>query len=144
MNYITCTPLEAADICAGILEQNFKESGLAGFDFRLNRDTYEVISLQGTSFGIVALDDGLPVGLVSVFVGPDPHISSLVALNDTIFVLPEYRSRGVGGQLFARAEREAKSRGAVVFFWQVGVGSPLDRALQRRCAPDQVSYARRL
>lgn len=144
MKYLTCTPAETADLCASILEKNFLESGLKGFDFRLNRETYEALSIQGDSFGIVALDDGRPVGMVSVFVGPDPHISRLVALNDTIYVLPEYRPRGIGGQLFVRAEREAKARGAVVFFWQVGLNSPLDRALQRRGAPDQISYARRL
>lgn len=144
MEYRTCTPIETADLCAALLDQNFRESGLRGFDFCLNREAYEALSIQGDSFGIVALDDGRPVGMVSVFVGPDPHITRAVALNDTIFVLPEYRPRGIGGQLFVRAEREAKARGAVVFFWQVGIGSPLDQALQRRCAPDQVSYARRL
>ena len=144
MRYTTVTPIEAADLCAGILEQNFRESGLRGFDFNLSRETYEVLTMQGDAFGIVALDGDRPVGVVSVFIGPDPHISETVALNDTIFVLPEYRACGVGGQLFVRAEREAKARGAVIFFWQVGIDSPLDRALRRRCEPDQISYARRL
>lgn len=144
MRYRTCTPVEAADLCAGILEQNFKESGLRGAEFDLCRETYEMLTEQGDSFAVVAFDGNRPIGVVDVFVGPDPHTSLTVALNDTIYVLPEYRGRGVGGQLFARAEREAKARGVAVFFWQVGIGSPLDQALRRRCEPDQISYARRL
>ena len=145
MRYVTVTPLETATLCAGLLKQNWEESGLkVGLPFRLDREQYDLLSIQGDSFGIVAFDGERPIGFVSVFVGPDPHTSRTVALNDSIYVLPEYRVRGVGGQLFVRAEREARARGVAVFFWQVGIDSPLDRALRRRCEPDQISYARRL
>lgn len=144
MRYETVTPIEAADICAGILEANFKESGNPNFEFCLHRESYEGISFVGTSFAIVAFDGDKPVGVVCVFAGKDPHTSQLSALNDTIYCLPEYRARGVGGQLFVRAEREARARGCATFIWMVGIGSPLDKALARRCAPDQVSYTRRL
>lgn len=144
MRYETVTPIEAADICAGILEANYKESGTPGFDFCLHRETYEAVTFDGRSFAIVAFDGDKPVGVVSVFIYDDPHMSVLLALNDTIYCLPEYRARGVGGQLFVRAEREARMRGCAAFLWQVGIGSPLDRALARHGAPDQNCYIRRL
>ena len=144
MRYETVTPIEAVTLCAPFLEANFKESGLPGFEFELHRETYEAVAFDGASFAIVAFDDEKPVGVVSVFVAPDPHVSLKLALNDTIYCLPEYRARGVGGQLFVRAEREARARGCAAFLWQVGIGSLLDRALRRHGAPDQISYIRRL
>lgn len=144
MRYETVTPIEAADICAGILEANYKESGTPGFDFCLHRETYEAVTFDGKSFAIVAFDGAKAVGVVSVFICNDPHTSQLFAINDTIYCLPNYRARGVGGQLFVRAEREASLRGCATFLWQVGIGSSLDRALARHGAPDQNCYIRRL
>lgn len=129
--------------CRQLLEDNFRESGLKGFDFKPDLETYEALSATD-SFCLVAADEGVPIGICSVFVTRDLHTSQLIAINDTIYCRPEYRERGVGGQLFVRAEREAKARGVSVFFWQVGVDSPLDKALRKRSPIDQVAYARRL
>ncbi|MDO5531056.1 GNAT family N-acetyltransferase [Sutterella sp.] len=146
MRYETTTLLQALNDCTALIDENHAETGMPG-ELRPAWRMYRDLDAIGLSFGLIARDaDGLPVGYALVIISPHPHaVDRLFATNDTIYVTPSARALGVGGQLFVRAEREARSRRAVAFQWAVPAGSPLDRALARRCSVSrQITYQREL
>lgn len=116
-----------------LLEANHGESGMLGHPLRLDVAQYEALDKHTKSFAIVALDGDKAVGVSAVLIGKHPHTSTLFAQNDTLFVLPHYRTRSVGGILFVKSEREAKRRGAESFLWTCPIDSPLSAALEKRC-----------
>lgn len=119
-----------------MLAANFAETGLPGRAFAPARSVYEVFDRSTPSFGIVARGlEGQPVGYAAILIGPQLHTSDLIAQNDAVYVVPEFRGSGVGGRLFVEAEREAKRRGARLFAWQVGKSSGFTKTLQRRTSP---------
>lgn len=132
MKFETMTLKQAFPVVRGLLQENFDETGLPGRKLKVHEATYEALSAAGAGFAIVAFDDGRPVGFVSVFLSIHQHTSELVATNDSVFVLPEYRRSAVGGQLIVRAERESRKRGAKLFLWQVVDGTPIDQAFASR------------
>lgn len=137
MRYETVTPTEFVKRCRHLFEQNYTEAALLGHPFNLFEDFYSQAEESTPSFAIVAYDGGEVVGYCSVFIGMHQHTSVAMATNDAIFVLPEYRSGLLTGQLFVRSEREAKARGAVAFQWVVPVRSPLYKALLVRTPKDE-------
>ena len=131
MRYELIKPSQASEVCGSLLEENFKESGMPGFEFSLSEEVYKALDAT-PSFIIVAFDDEVVVGLCSVYVIPATHYNALVASNDTLYVSPAYRKTLVAGRLMAMAEREARQRGATLFQWAAGEGTPLDLALSKR------------
>lgn len=131
MRYETVKLTEVIRTCMPLIEANFSETGTCG-SLNLDLKLYESLDAS-PSFGIVALNNqGIPVGIVSVFVSKHQHTQELVATNDTLYCTPEYRKVGLGGKLFLLAEREAKARGVKFFQWVVHEGSGMDRSLARR------------
>lgn len=132
MRYEICNTLEATKACADVLHENWMESGQPKTDrFILDTPIYEYLA-DTDSFAILARDGEAVVGYVVVFMTRSPHTSRIIASNDTIYVKPAYRPRGLGGRLFYMAEVEAQKRGATRFQWACDVGSPLHRALVKR------------
>lgn len=128
-----------------MIRENFAETGLPGHSLNLFHDGYRALDLATDSFGIVARDsDGAVLGFATVIIGHHLHTSELFAQNDTIFCHPSARARGVGGRLFALAEKEAKRRGAKMFFWSAPVDSGLTSALNKRAEFQQVIFIREL
>lgn len=146
MRYEITTLARAAEVCASLFEANHAESGMRGHPLRINHDEYRALDAHSPSFAVVAFDGDEAVGLCSVFMALHPHTSELFAQNDTLYVLPSARPRGVGGRLFFRAESEARRRGAVSFLWSAPAASPLARALERRCSAtnQQTTFQREL
>ena len=134
MQFETLTMRQGLPILRCLLQDNFNETGLPGKTFRLHEATYEAVSDACAGFAIAALDNGRPIGFVSVFLSIHQHTSELTATNDSLFVLSEYRNTSVGGQLIVRAEREARQRGAKLFLWQVVDGTPIDSAFAARAS----------
>lgn len=100
-----------------ILEQHLR-SGPAN----RHRQRYR-LQQEGDGYCLVAWHDGLPVGhgIISWSGSPDePMASQLRDCPDIedMFVLPEYRSRGIGSQLLAALERLARQFG----YFRVGLG----------------------
>lgn len=134
MQFETLTLRQGLPLLRCLLQENFDETGLPGRKLCVHEATYEAISDADAGFAIAALEDGAPVGFVSVFLSIHQHTSEPVATNDSLYVLPKYRGTSVGGQLVVRAEREAKKRGAKFFLWQVVDGTPIDKAFASRTA----------
>lgn len=87
---------------------------------------------EGEGFCLVAWFDGLPAGhgVISWGGAPDePMASQLRGCPDIedLFVLPEYRSRGIGSQLLAALEGLAKRFG----YSRVGLGVAVDNSRAR-------------
>lgn len=132
MRFETVSPIEFVKRCRYLFEQTYAEAALPGHQFNLDESAYVQYEKQTPSFAIVAYDGEVLAGFCSVFVSFHQHTSEVMATNDAIFVLPKYRSGVLAGQLYVRAEREAKARGAVAFQWIVPVRSPLYMALLLR------------
>lgn len=122
-----------------LFEANFKETGVPNAVFCLDEELYKVLEEGTDSFGILAWDGGKAIGYSHVIVGPHPHTSVLYATNDAIYVSPEYRTKGVGGQLVVRSEKEALNRGARSFLWDVPINHGLDIAFSRRSQYQRIS-----
>ena len=133
MRYEVTTLSRVCKDCGALLEANHRESGMLGHPLRADAAQYEALDRQTPSFAIVAFDGDRAVGVSAVLIGVHPHTSTLFAQNDTLFVLPPYRARSVGGILFVKSEREAKRRGAETFLWTCPIDSPLAVALEKRC-----------
>jgi GNAT superfamily N-acetyltransferase len=69
--------------------------------------------------------------LIVVYVLSLEH-RGLMAEVDEFFVLPEARSRGLGGELLAHAEARLRQRGCVRLQLQLGVGNPAARLFYER------------
>lgn len=132
MRFETVSPIEFVKRCRHLFEQTYAEAALPGHQFNLDETAYVQYEKQTPSFAIVAYDGEVLAGFCSVFVSFHQHTSEVMATNDALFVLPKYRSGVLAGQLYVRAEREAKARGAVAFQWIVPVRSPLYKALLLR------------
>ena len=115
MRFETVSPIEFVKRCRDLFDQNYAEAALPGHQFNLDESAYVQYEKQTPSFAIVAYDGEVLAGFCSVFVSFHQHTSEVMATNDAIFVRPEYRSGILAGQLFVKAEREAKARGAVAF-----------------------------
>lgn len=66
----------------------------------LNWDTYYNIEEAGLFYLFTVRDEDRLIGYCSFIVAPDLHyMGRLSAMQDSIFVLKDYRSKGVGGRL---------------------------------------------
>lgn len=144
MRYELMSSLELLQKHRDLLERNFSESG-NGIAFRPSEDFYQELADGTDGFAFAVYDGDKVVGAASVFVAPHQHSGDLTAMNDTIFVLPEYRGTAVPGRLFVMCEREAARRGCTAFQWACNVGSPMANALARReHAACQITFTRSL
>lgn len=144
MRYELTSSLELLRKHWKLMEQNFHETG-NGVVFQPSEDFYREISAGTDGFAYVVYDGDKAIGAASVFVSPHQHSGELTAMNDTIFVLPEYRNTAVPGRLFVMCEREAARRGCATFQWACNKGSPMAVALARReHAACQITFTRSL
>lgn len=76
------------------------------------RDVYETMDDAGVLRIFTVRHRGKLVGYVDYIVNPHMHYQSLrIAGQDLLFLLPEYRSGGVGGGLLAFSEQMLKKEG---------------------------------
>lgn len=115
-----------------LFQKNAQESGIFARPLSISWAMYDALADQSPSFLLVAYDGETVAGAAVVLIMRHPHVEGLLATNDTIYVCPQYRARGVGGRLFQLAEKEAKRRGAFAFLWDAALGSPLANALAKR------------
>lgn len=85
------------------------------------------LSMSG-SYNVVAVLDGLPVGMASGVPTAEDGVVELISM----WVSPAARSRGVGDQLVRTVERWARDRRAVVLRHAVAQGNDTASALYRR------------
>lgn len=74
--------------------------------------TYEAMEDKGIHYVVLATQEDIIVGYVSMFIVDSPHTGTLHATVDTIYTNSEMRDLGIGTGLIEEAEVEAKALGA--------------------------------
>lgn len=90
-------------------------------------DVRECLSALQGCFGIVAYDGTDPVGLASGYVVKELRVRRTATLSE-LYVVPEYRSRGVGTELMRKFEGTCRVKGVQTV--RVGVVSANERAVK--------------
>jgi GNAT superfamily N-acetyltransferase len=145
--------IEALPELMSLFAQHWRETGLyRQFADRMplspNLEKYKYAEASGVLFTLTARLDGRIVGYYVAVVQPALHYSTtLHAVTDIPYVLPEVRHRGIGVRLFVEAEKRLKARG--VKLWQAGskldsdLHQSMDRLLRHmQFAPSDLIYSK--
>lgn len=130
-----------ADALAGLVERYWEFERIQGFDHaRIATLLAELLEHSERGAAWIAEDAGQPVGyLLAVHVWSLEH-GGLMAEVDEFFVLPEWRSRGVGQMLLARAERDLTAAGLVRLQLQLAPDNRRGQAFYERHGFDVRPY----
>lgn len=76
-------------------------------------ELYKDLEDAGYYFALVAKKDDQYISYVSNYVQPSMHVSNSIQLiSESLFVLPEYRDKGVGSSILQSAKNVGKAMGA--------------------------------
>jgi GNAT superfamily N-acetyltransferase len=117
-----------------LLELHYQE--IASFKEHIPLDPdyarYEELDAAGRLLIITARRDGALVGYSIFFLTNHVHYAStLVALNDIVFLHPAERSGGAGVRLFKESERIVRERGARMISWHIKPCNDFSPLLER-------------
>jgi GNAT superfamily N-acetyltransferase len=117
-----------------LLEKHWEEIALNKEKIKLNPDWDAYASLdQAGQLGIyTARKDTKLVGYFIVVAAPNPHYKDhIFAVNDVIYLDPDYRKGFVGIKLIKFAEKDLKSLGVSVLAINTKVHRPFDSLMER-------------
>ncbi len=125
--------LTRLDLIEGLMRDNWSETGI-DIDFKLDIDMYIALSKSEMFFAIAAEDSARNVvGYCTVIMSSHIHSAdTVIAANDSLYLIPELRSGTIGGRIIMLAEREARDRGANYFSWHCPYGGALSTMLSKR------------
>lgn len=89
-----------------------------------DRSAYERMQAAGILRTYVVRVEGKLAAYFIAMLIPSPHYSVAVGIEDLIYVLPEHRSKGIGGDLVDFGESCLKAEGAIVVTHHVKVAHP--------------------
>lgn len=117
-----------------LLELHYEE--IASFKEAIPLDPdysrYQDLDAAGRLLIITARRDGVLVGYSIFFMLNHLHYNStLVALNDIVFLHPDERSGGAGVRLFKESERVVRERGARMVSWHIKPINDFSALLER-------------
>lgn len=85
-------------------------------------EIYEKLEEADMHFSIVAVHNEQYVAYVSNYIQPAMHVdTSTQLISESLFVLPEYRSKGVGAAILQSSKKVGQSMGAD--YWQLSLKS---------------------
>lgn len=117
-----------------LLEKHWQEIALNQDKIKLNPDwpRYESLDLSGNLAIFTVRDDGKLIGYFVLFIMPHIHYSDhIFAVNDILFIDPEYRRGSMAIRFFKFAEEELKKRGTSVIVINSKVHAPFGKILER-------------
>jgi len=124
-----------ADVTAllALVRRYWEFEGIDGFDaLRVELTLQRLLATPALGAAWVAAAGGSLAGyLIAVYVLSIEH-QGLTAEIDEFFVLPQARTRGIGAQLLAAAERALAARGCVRLQLQLAVGNAAARSFYAR------------
>ena len=92
-----------------------------------NYERYYEAEALGLIHIVTARNEGRLVGYFISFIAPHMHYQEhSFAVNDILFIAPEYRGSGVGADMFSYAEAELKALGVSVVMIAMKTHSPFD------------------
>lgn len=88
------------------------QSGTYSLSYNPCWDTYEALYREGQLLALMAFDDGVPVGYLTLIASPCVHAKdSVLAVADHFYVKPAYRRSGVMRKLVSAGEDLCRSVG---------------------------------
>ena len=110
-----------------LAEMHYKESQLfrRGQSFNPKFERYNQYAQMGCFIQFTVRDEGRMVGYGGVYLVPSMHTQELTAMEDTWFLLPEYRKGWNAMKFFKFMEKVVKERGAkeVTLTVPAGIGT---------------------
>jgi GNAT superfamily N-acetyltransferase len=98
--------------------------------FNPSQERYESYERTGELVLFVVRDDGRYAGHGIMYLTPSMHTQALIATEDLMFLLPEYRNAGVGRALYEFVEETMWAMGAVEITVTSKPGSPSSKLLE--------------
>ena len=148
MIYFHIEPLEAAwaEIMA-LAEQHWTETEeyRHGQGFKPVYSRYAEYAACDWMFVVMVRDEGRAIGYAAMYVTPSMHTQKLVATEDTFFLLPEYRGKGLASDFVTFVEGECIRRGAVEVLFTAKAVNHVGAILEHLdYLPVAVQYAKQL
>jgi GNAT superfamily N-acetyltransferase len=136
MHVVQTTVADKIDSMMPLLERHWDEIARNKdvMVLKPNVQAYAALESAGLLIGLIAYDGEQPIGYaVTVLNHSHLHYADLAtAMNDVLFVLPEYRGASRAGlRLIAETERIAKERGAQLVMWHAKRDTALEGLLPR-------------
>ena len=112
-----------------LLEEHYKEIAMYQdhIDLNPNYYLYELMSATGQVHFFSARDDGKLIGYCVTFVHPNPHYKDhIYAVNDIVYVDPEYRHSLVAPTMLTNLEAIMKDAGVSVMSFHMKTYKPFE------------------
>ena len=116
-----------------LLERHWEEIALNKHVIKLDPDwdAYAILEQQGNLKIFTARKSGVLIGYFAVFFRKHiHHKNDIFAVNDVIFISPEYRKGMIGTNLIKFAEQCLKDDGATVLLINTKCHKPFDKLLE--------------
>lgn len=125
---------DVIDEALPILRENYAEVSGCKTPMNIDMNAYAITEEQDMFRAYVARNASTLIGYAAFFVTRNVHCKHLKqAVQDTLFVIPAYRSQGVAAQLLECVERELKKEGVSLLYSDVNQAHPqLARLLKNR------------
>jgi len=108
LNYRELEPLYRQHY--GEMQRRLASEGVPIGDYNLRLSDYFAAWKDGWLLNFVVRLDGKPIGYSNVYLTNDMHNGELIAMEDTIYILPQHRN-GIGRKLAKAVLEELKGRG---------------------------------
>lgn len=131
-----------------LLKQHWEEIAVLKDTVKLNPsyDAYRKLEDSGKLYILTVREDGRLVGYYVSIVTKNPHYMDEVwAINDIMYLHPDYRKALTGYTMIRKAEEDLKKMGATVSTVHVKVAHPCDSLMNRLgYLPNEINYIRKL
>ena len=118
--------------CASLLVEQLGEHGVQASRERLSKILEGVVADKGRGFVLLARADRRIIGLAYAATILSAEHSGLVAWLEELYVVPSYRSRGIGSALLAAVVEHADEAGVVAIDLEVDASHSRAESLYRR------------
>lgn len=112
-----------------LFDLHWEEIAIHRDKIKLNPDyeQYALLCEAGALHIVTARDGGKMIGYFISFLQPHLHyLDHTFAINDVLFLLPEYRHTDIGAGMFMYAEEKLKEAGASVIIIHMKTHAPFD------------------
>ena len=95
-------------------------------------DIYRLLDASGVMETFGAYIGAEMVGFLILLLSVAPHYGETLAMTESLYLRPEFRSTGIGGDLLELVERRAAERGAIGILVSAPLGGRLAEVLPTR------------
>lgn len=125
-----------------LLEAHYEEIAMYKDKIKLNPDynTYYQLEAHGNLHIVTVRDEGVLIGYYISYIHPNPHYRDhLFAVNDVLFVHPDYRGGTTAYRMIRYAQEKLKELGVSVMMLHMKVAFPFE-SLCEALGMDKAEY----